>query len=351
MKKVHSEVDTIIAEASTWITRLETGELSVTELALFREWTQRSPRHTAEINRLAHLSIDLERLADFPLQKTDANIDTIPIEHASIRSRWSTRVLGVSGVAAALLMAVVLVLLWPAQNDTNGPLTTLVGGYLERELSDGSLVRLNTNSRVTVAYDKAHRAIHLQQGEAYFKVSHDDDRPFVVRTNNREVLALGTAFVVRLQDEEFRVMVTEGRVAINQQLDAAQHRVQGRAPISPAPLAAPILLQAGQNFDDSAKSTQPVTQVAEPEVQRRLAWQRGLVEFTDTPLDEVIEEVSRYTNLNIRFDDAELRDVRFGGMFPTGEIHRLFGVLESTYSIDVAYADESTVTLTSKGKD
>ena len=344
MKEDHQETDAIITEACAWIARLETGDLSVAELAAFREWMQRSPRHAGEINRLAHLSTDLERLADFPLRKTDTDIDTAPVEHASSRSRWSSKVLGMSGIAAVLLVAVSMMLLRTAANDTNGPLTTPIGGYLEKELSDGSLVRLNTDSRVTVAYDGARRTIHLQRGEVYFQVANDADRPFVVRTRTREVLAVGTAFVVRLQDEWIRVMVTEGRVAISQEVVPGQQTrgVQGGAP------AAPILLQAGQNYEDSRKSTQPVSRVAETEVQRRLAWQRGLVEFTDTPLDEVVEDVSRYTDLTIRFDDAELRDVRFGGMFPTGEIHRLFGVLESTYGISVAYVDESTVTLTSK---
>ena len=348
MKEDHQATDTIITEACGWIARLETGELHATELAAFREWMQRSPRHAAEINRLAHLATDLERLADFPLQKTAADIDTMPIEHPSTRSRWSSMALRMSGVAALLLVAVSMVLWRTGANDTNGPLTTPVGGYLEKELSDGSLVRLNTDSRVTVAYDGIRRTIHLLQGEVYFQVDGDDDRPFVVRTNTREVLAVGTAFVVRLQDERIRVMVTEGRVAVSQQVGATQQLPEGGAPVAPAPPAAPILLQAGQNYEDSQKSTQPVTRIAETEVQRRLAWQRGLIEFTDTPLDEVVEEVSRYTNLTIRFDDAELRDVSFGGMFPTGETHLLFGVLESTYGITVAYVDESTVSLTSK---
>ena len=120
-------------------------------------------------------------------------------------------------------------------------------------------------------------------------------------------------------------------------------------PVAPPP--APIILQAGQNYEDSPTSTPPVTRVPETEVRRQLAWQRGLVEFTDTPLEEVVEDISRYTDLTIRFDDAELRAVRFGGMFPTGEIHRLFGVLESTYGISVAYVDESTVSLTSGRRD
>ena len=347
MKADHQTADAIITEACAWIARLETGELSIPELAAFREWMRRSPRHAAEINRLAHLSADLERLPDFPLRKTDTDIQAMPVGQATARNRRSI-VLAASGVAALLVVAVSLVFWRPATHDTNGPLATPVGGYLEKELSDGSLVRLNTDSRVVVAYDGARRTVHLQRGEVYFQVA-DDDRPFLVRAKARDILATGTAFVVRLQDERIRVMVTEGQVAISQQAVAPRRGVAAGTPVAPPP--APILLQAGQNYEDSPTSTPPVTRMAETEVRRQLAWQRGLVEFTDTPLEEVVEDISRYTDLTIRFDDAELRAVRFGGMFPTGEIHRLFGVLESTYGISVAYVDESTVSLTSGRRD
>ena len=347
MKADHQTADAIITEACAWIARLETGELSIPELAAFREWMRRSPRHAAEINRLAHLSADLERLPDFPLRKTDTDIQAMPVGQATARSRRSI-VLAASGMAALLVVAVSLVFWRPAAHDTNGPLATPVGGYLEKELSDGSLVRLNTDSRVVVAYDGARRTVHLQRGEVYFRVA-DDDRPFLVRAKARDILATGTAFVVRLQDERIRVMVTEGQVAISQQAVAPRRGVAAGTPVAPPP--APILLQAGQNYEDSPTSTPPVTRMAETEVRRQLAWQRGLVEFTDTPLEEVVEDISRYTDLTIRFDDAELRAVRFGGMFPTGEIHRLFGVLESTYGISVAYVDESTVSLTSARRD
>ena len=352
MNEDSQAADTIVTEACAWVARLDSGELSVAEMAAFREWMRRSPRHAAEMRRLAHLSADLERLGDSPLQetprKTGVDIDTMPVEPAAARRRQAPMVLGVSGVAALLLIAVSVALWRTTAIDTNGPLTTPVGGYLEQELSDGSLVRLNTDSRVTVAYDGGRRTVHLERGEVYFQVVHDDDRPFLVRANARDVLAAGTAFVVRLQDERLRVMVTEGRVAVSQRAVAAERDAGGGTPVAPAPPPAPILLLAGQNYEDAPTGTPPVTRVAETEVQRQLAWQRGLVEFTDTPLDEVVEDISRYTDLTIRFDDPELRKVRFGGMFPTGEIHRLFGVLESTYGISVAYVDESTVSLTSR---
>ena len=353
MSASRQSTETIVTEACEWIAKLETGELSVADMAAFREWIRRSPHHAAEVNRLAALSTDLEHLSESLLSKTAANIDVSPANHQR-RTRWSVPTVATIGVVASVLLAALAVVLLapyrPGKEDTNGPLATPVGGYLEMELADGSLVRLNTDTHATVAYDDRRRTIELHRGEVYVNVASDADWPFVVRTDTREVRAMGTAFVVRLQDERIRVMVTEGSVAISRHVIATRDPSVGpsapAAPGTPLP-AAPILLQAGQAYEDSLSGTQPVVEVATAEARRRLAWQRGLVEFTDTPLHEVVEEISRYTDLEIRFDD-ELRDVRFGGIFPTGEIHLLFGVLESTYGVSVVHVDDATVTLKSR---
>ena len=350
--------DTVVTEASAWIARLETGELSVSDMAAFREWVRRSPRHAAEVNRLAAVATDLEQLSARVSQNTAVDIDVLPVEYGRGKGRWSKLAVGMAGVAAAVLVAVSVVVvvdpLKPGPDHTNGFFATPVGGYLEMALVDGSLVRLNTDTRLTVAYDHRRRIIELHRGEAYVRVADDAAWPFEVRTDRRVVQAVGTAFVVRLEDERLRVMVTEGSVAISQRKGepsdppATPGKPLATAVPGASMLAAPILLESGQSYEDSPGGVRPVAQVAEAEVRRRLAWQRGLVEFTDTPLHEVVEEISRYTNLTIRFDDAELRDVRFGGIFPTGEIHLLFGVLESTYGVSVVHVDGSNVTLTSQ---
>ena len=353
MREDRQSTDAIAAEASAWIARLETGGLSVSDMAAFREWIRQSPSHATEVNRLAALSTDLEQLAEFALDRYAADIDVSPVQTArKRRARMPLAVgMGVAALLVAVLMLVVPDLLEPAAERTNGLLTTPVGGYLEMELADGSLLKLNTDTSLTVAFDDGRRTVQLHRGEVFVRVAHHPDWPFAVHTDTRQVLAVGTAFVVRLLDERIRVMVTEGTVAISQQIgEVADPSRNPGAPSTTAPgiplPAAPILLQAGQAFEDSPSGAHPVTRIAAVEARRRLAWQRGLVEFTDTPLHEVVEEVSRYTDLTIRFEDAELRDVRFGGIFPTGEIHLLFGVLESTYGVSVAYVDETTVSLT-----
>src|SRR5262249_47517094 len=84
------------------------------------------------------------------------------------------------------------------------------------ELPDGSILRVNADSAVDIAYTRNERRIFLTRGEANFSVLQDVKRPFVVRIDEVEVHAIGTTFNVRREADAINVLVTEGRV----QLDA-----------------------------------------------------------------------------------------------------------------------------------
>ncbi len=82
-------------------------------------------------------------------------------------------------------------------------------------LADGSLVTLNTNSRVDVEITGNRRDVHLVHGEAYFDVVHDKTRPFTVYANRYVVRDIGTAFAVHLLEKGLvNVRVTKGSVEI-----------------------------------------------------------------------------------------------------------------------------------------
>jgi transmembrane sensor len=359
-----NQKDHVVTEACAWIAQLETGELSSADVEAFREWTNRSSQHAAEINRLVRLSADLNLLSELadPLREATANYAPVLSQKRQNKSQSFPPLLRMGGLAAAaaLIVVVVIALMQPAVQNEPFAIATPVGGYLEQELQDGTLVRLNTNTELTVAYEDQLRKVYLHKGEAYFQVAPDSSQPFVVQTNTREVLAVGTAFVVRLQDKHIKVMVTEGRVAISQNViehqslrATGQHLSAGNSSASATSALvsrAPILLQAGQTFEDSIETgTQPITRVAEVELQRRLAWQRGLIDFSDTPLRDVVREVTRYTSLSIVVEDPQLQEMQFGGIFPTGEVNLLFDVLETRYGISVSYLDDSTVLLSPVG--
>src|ERR1700730_8306871 len=88
---------------------------------------------------------------------------------------------------------------------------TAVGEQRTLTLEDGTRVYLNTNSRAIVHYDKKLRQVNLEKGEALFEVAKRPDWPFVVTAGDRQVTALGTAFIVRRGGKDFAVTLLEGK--------------------------------------------------------------------------------------------------------------------------------------------
>ena len=340
--------DDITAGACAWIAQLETGEMSNADVAAFREWIQHSPAHAAEVNRLSRLSARLNILSELaaPMQAASARYAPIVkrIQPQKMRTAW----LGF-GAFAVTVMAILAVVLLPVERSLEQlEFTTPVGGFLEKELADGSTIRLNTNTRITVRYDRAQRHISLYQGEVFFEVVRDPERPFVVATERGNVRALGTAFAVRLKDRGISVTVTEGRVAIEngvqpQQASTTGHSKAGQT--TPAtPMHEPIVLEAGQSYDESKSDV--VIKVPDSDIQRQLAWQDRLFEFSDTRLEEVVEEVGRYTSQRIIIEDPELRALKFDGIFRTRDTAPLFEALQDYFEVNVTYLDKDTVMLT-----
>ena len=88
---------------------------------------------------------------------------------------------------------------------------TTIGGRSVTRLADGSTVTLNTDTRIDIQYDRKRRGITLMRGQALFEVV-EDERPFEVIAGNRRIVALGTAFDVRMRpDNGVQVTLLEGR--------------------------------------------------------------------------------------------------------------------------------------------
>ena len=86
-------------------------------------------------------------------------------------------------------------------------------------LADGSIVTLNTASRIETRMNGQERTVRLLEGEAFFEVAHDATRPFRVYAGDGMTVAVGTAFSVRLNKNAVEVVVSEGKVAYSRVAD------------------------------------------------------------------------------------------------------------------------------------
>ncbi len=102
--------------------------------------------------------------------------------------------------AAAMIVvvcgAVWILARWRALGAADRLTVTAHGEQGVRQLPDGSVLHLNTDSEVTVRYSHGERLVELERGEALFQVAHDDQRRFRVAAGEAGVLAVGTRFDV-----------------------------------------------------------------------------------------------------------------------------------------------------------
>ena len=348
----------ITAEACSWIAQLETGDLTPEDFAAFREWMQRSPCHAQEIRKLAHLADDLNILTEMAGPLEDANRHFSEIVARRRTPAWRRPAALIASIAALAMIGVGagLYLTRETPNESALLVATAIGDYQETTLPDGSIIELNSDTQIEIDFERDQRLVRLLRGEAYFEVAEDPDRPFVVIAKDKYVMAVGTAFAIRVFDlkDDLEVTVTEGRVAVSDAdvptLDYALASVRLDKPLSPSgsgESAAPLLfLKAGQNVIVSDRPTvAPIVEMSDRDMQRKLSWQEGLFDFSETPLIEVIQEVSRHTSMRIEITDPDLRQLKFGGVFRTGETSALLHALESSFHVEVEHVDDNHVRL------
>lgn len=336
----------ITAEACAWVAQLESGNLSASDLAALREWMGRSPAHASEIREIAKLSGQLAILTEMaePLAEAAA------MNSALRRPKWRRMMLSPAFAAASVALVALALFGLLYSTDVDAPTAappevyqTAVGEYQTVTLADGSTATLNTDSQIEVGYSETARRIRLIQGEVLFDVTHAPDRLFVVYSGETVAQAIGTSFVVRLRDKVTELAVVTGVVAFSKIADAVERQIPsvggsvGRRPVpqEPAELPPPIIVRAGQTMtsveipaDEIQIATAEIPTISTREIQRRLSWTEGLFDFSETPLDEVVTEISRHNDVRIDIADADLKALKFGGMFRTGDVDALLEALE-----------------------
>jgi transmembrane sensor len=145
----------------------------------------------------------------------------------------------------------------------------------------------------------------LKRGQAYFQVAKDASRPFVVQTTHRRVVALGTAFDVEYNAGLFQVLLVEGSV----QVDHGGHSLS-----VPGESASAVVLNPGQALVARLGVEERVVIL---DVERRLRWREGFVEFEDEPLASAVAELNRYYASPVVIRDARVAQLRVSGIFRT----------------------------------
>ncbi|WP_202839139.1 FecR family protein [Luteimonas saliphila] len=302
MSDIHRlpDVETAMSEASEWIARLQAEDVRVEDRVRFEAWRTAHPRNG---RAYAELMGTWSRFT-----AAGRTVRAVSFGNAMQGATRARRRRGFLSMAAAAIVAVVA-LGWWWQHQPPSSFETGIGEHASIALPDGSRLELNSNSAVRVDYSDAARVIHLARGEAFFTVAHAPERPFWVVADRTWVRAVGTAFNVYRREDGVRVTVSEGRVKV---ATVASRGAPSDAVLERVPAS---LLGAGQQAEMQGTHAS-VRALPAPEVHREVSWRSGTVYFEDRPLDEVIDEISRYTPLRIEVG-PRARTMTVGGTFQT----------------------------------
>ena len=191
----------------------------------------------------------------------------------------------------------------------------------EQVLSDGTKVFLNQNSTLTAAVDfnNETRTVTLQ-GEAYFEVKRDENRPFIIKANGTEVRVLGTSFNVRAYDKRVSVAVTTGKVQFS------------------TPKSKTLLLK------NESAAVQADTIIKLPELNlNELAYRTRIFVFDKTDLGEVVASLREGYQADIRLSSRRLTNCRLTARFERESLDATLNVIAETLNLKVVRKGDSIV--------
>lgn len=202
------------------------------------------------------------------------------------------------------------------------------GGEFTLMLSDGTRVWLNAESRLRFPEEfvGTQRKVFLE-GEAYFDVSHDAEKRFIVQTKEAEVRVYGTEFNVSAYEDEASTVATLVKGSISMKVRGVDERIR---------------LKPGEQ----ACLTGGELTKHEVDTENYTAWMKGRLIFNSVRLEDMLRRLARWYNVEIVFSEEALKDVTF-----TGEVKKyedftdILDVIEATRTARFQVKDRTIIVL------
>ncbi|WP_076593887.1 FecR family protein [Herminiimonas arsenitoxidans] len=283
--------DQLLHTAVDWLIRFESDTLSEADRLAFEHWRTADPAHEMAWNRVAGLLDDSLSIV------RDAGLSAPGQVQATQRTLLGTRrrkflrgALVFAGLGGA--SAIVANRSMPI-SQLMADLRTGTGQRLTFSLSDGSSVELNARSAADIDFNQDTRQLHLREGELIATVAPDAQRPFIVRTSQGTVQALGTRFLVSQRAAQSQVVVLEHSIDLRTH-DGQQMR-----------------MREGEGALFTSAQIEPIAGNAVA----RAAWSDGMLAVENATLAEVVDAYKPYYSGLIRLSPAAA-ELRVFGVFP-----------------------------------
>lgn len=309
-------------QAVAWVVRLTSGDATDFDRQAVEAWRHLSPAHDQAYQKIERLWIGVEPLKhQLSTAEGWATRGSTPTHDFSVKEKMNRQSrrrpwIQWGAIAASIAaLAVTLALTSGALPLLRADARTGTGEQLTFPLNDGSQILLNTQAAVSVHYSEDIRRVDLLAGEAAFRVAKDAARPFVVHTQDGQVRAVGTEFLVHKTEAAVIVTVMEGVV------DVSAPGVHEDSPTR---------VHAGQRVRYSSSG---VSQVESVDLRAATAWQRGKLIFEATPLTTVVEEINRYRPGRVVLLRDSLAYHRVSGVFDLDRLDTAVTTIEQTLPV------------------
>lgn len=299
----------LLDEAAQWLARKHSSKFTQADQAKLDQWCEQSEAHRkiwVQAQLLAH---------KFGMVPPAMGMAVLNRQRIQVRNRRA--LLRVVAALAVLPASVWLGLRFePWWQLGMAEYRTAIGEQREVQLADGSRVRLNTATAISVKFDAKRRLIVLHEGEILVDSAPDPQpayRPLLAETSQGLMQALGTRFVVRADGQSTKLSVLEGAVRV-----------------SPALLTASPVVKAGEAMEFSRQSIGMVA----PSSAQVAAWEQGFIYADEMRLDVLIAELSRYRRGVLRCD-PEIAALKVSGVFQIKDTDKVLQLLATTLPIKV----------------
>ena len=283
------------------------GGCTETECREVEAWVSSQPENRETLEQLYYTRFVADRAEVFAKVDTEASLSRLKAEIKK-KERPSgfaiKRLYRYAGLAAAFLAGAIFTggtaYYLTSDRFTDYTVSTLAGQRAQTTLPDGSKVWLNASTQLTYKNSlwSADREVALN-GEAYFEVSHNKRRPFIVSSKRIKTRVLGTKFNVRARQEENHVTTT-----------LLQGSVRMESPKRPEG----YLLKPGQtlNINTETFGTEWKTYSSPADV---LVWMNGRLHFDRHTLQAITSLMEKVYDIQFVFTDPSLRSEQFTGDF------------------------------------
>lgn len=299
----------LLQEAAGWLVRFQSETLSASDRAAFDRWRGRSASHEAAWARVEDMLRGFGQVPPAIAGQALRRLDR-PARRQAIRALGAMLVLGPAAVAGWRGLP------W---REWTADVRSATGERRQLDLADGTRLVLNTATAVDIQISARERVLWLRAGEILLTTGRDPSpvyRPFIVRTAQGTIRALGTRFMVRDDGGAIRVAVFEGAVRI---------QPEGRG----VEVAAAIL-EAGQQTGFTADAIEPAS-AADP---ASTSWEQGMLTVRNGRLADLVDELGGYRRGVLRCDPA-VAGLRVSGAFPLADIDGSLRLLEKTLPVRI----------------